>query len=155
MATKNHSTTTTIPVKGFAPHGTMDLRVQEQLNVMEARGPFNLQLVLAAEQAQEQVDAALRDQAQWATLLLFRESALATFDALAEIEAIVRRRLAQGLCPLGVALVLEPAVEGASLMGPLYLKAYVNAGVNARLFAHEDAARAWLAGLRSAAAASP
>lgn len=147
MSNKSRASTKEIPVKGFNPHGSMELEVSGQLNVMEAIGPFNVQLVLAGDVAQQKLDAELQQKGRWATMLIFRESALASFEVLTEIEGIVRRRMSQGLCPVGVALVLGNDVEGATLMRPLYLKAYVNAGVLTRVFDNVEDGKAWLQSL--------
>ncbi len=133
-----------INAKGFAPHGSMVLAVADRLNVIEATGPFNIQLVTAGDQVQEKLDAELQAKGQWATLLVFRQSAMASFEVFAEIENILKRRLTKGIQPLAVAIVLHPSVEGATLMAPFYLKAYTNAGLNTRVFEDEPTAREWL-----------
>jgi hypothetical protein len=133
-----------INAKGFAPHGSMELAVADRLNMIEATGPFNIQLVTAGDQAQEKLDAELQEKGRWATLLVFRESAMASFEVFTEIENILKRRLAKGIRSEAVAIVLHPGVEGATLMAPFYLKAYTNAGLNARVFEDEQIARDWL-----------
>lgn len=147
MSNPDRASTKDVPLKGFTPHGSMELQVSGQLNVIEARGPFNIELVRAGDLAQEQVDAQLQAKGRWATMLVFRDNAMASFEVLAEVEAIVKRRVAKGLCPAGVALVLGPEVEGAALMGPYYRKAYTNAGILTQLFATPEAGQAWLHGL--------
>jgi hypothetical protein len=133
-----------INAKGFAPHGSMELAVADRLNVIEATGPFNIQLVTAGDEAQEKLDSELQANGRWATLLVFRHSAMASFEVFAEIEKILKRRLAKGIRPQAVAIVLHPSVEGATLMAPFYLRAYANASLNARLFEDEQTARNWL-----------
>ena len=49
-----------IRTKGFAPHGSMELAVLDRLNVIEAKGPFNLELVKAGDVVQEKLDADLQ-----------------------------------------------------------------------------------------------
>jgi hypothetical protein len=133
-----------ISTKGFAPHGAMELVVLDRLNVIEAIGPFNLELVKAGDVAQEKLDAELQAKGRWATLLIFRQSALVSFEALAEIENILKRRKQKGICPAAVALVLGPEVEAAMMMSAHYLKAYTNAGIHAKLFEDRALAQEWL-----------
>ena len=150
MSNTHRASTKDVLLKGFIPHGSMDLQVSGQLNVIEARGPFNIELVTAGDMAQEQVDAALQAKGRWATMLVFRDNAMASLEVLAEVEAIVKRRVAKGLCPAGVALVLGPEVEGAALMGPYYRKAYTNAGILTQVFATPEDGQAWLQALLTA-----
>jgi len=144
MAKSKRVSTKDIPSRNFAPHGAMELVVHDRLNMIEAEGPFNLQLVTAGDAAQEKLDAELQSKGRWGTLLIFRKSALASFEVIAEIESILKRRKAKGICPQAVAIVLGPEVEGASLMAPHYLKAYTNAGILTQVFDREDAATQWL-----------
>jgi hypothetical protein len=144
MSSRKYVSTHEIETTGFAPHGTMGLVVIERLNVIEAQGPFNIELVKAGDWAQEKVDAELQAQGRWGTLLIFRQSALTSLDALDEIENILKRRKARGICPAGVAIVLGPEVEGTQLMSAFYLKAYTNAGVLAQVFEDRETAQAWL-----------
>ena len=133
-----------IRTKGFAPHGSMELAVLDRLNVIEAKGPFNLELVKAGDVVQEKLDADLQAKGRWGTLLIFTESVLISFEALAEVEHILKLRIAKGICPQAVALVMGPDVEGALMLSSRYLKAYTNAGINARLFEQRAAAQDWL-----------
>lgn len=122
----------------------MEVSVSAQLNVMEAHGPFNKELVIAADRAQQQVDAHLPTSQRWGTVLVFKGSALASPEAMDEITQIVARRAAQGIRPAAIAIVLGADVEGASIMGPGYLRAYAASGIPGAVFASEDAARDWV-----------
>ena len=144
MKKPTSASTRDIQTIGFAPHGTMQLVIQDRLNVIEAEGPFNLELVRAGDAAQEQLDAQLQAKGRWGTILIFKTSALASFEVLEEIETILKRRNDKGICPTGVAIVLSPDVEGASLMSAFYLKAYTNAGIVTRVFDSREAAQDWL-----------
>jgi hypothetical protein len=144
MSKSTRVSTKDINSRGFAPHGAMDLVVSDRLNVIEAEGPFNVELVTAGDTAQEKVDAELQAKGKWATMLIFRKSAMASFEVLTEIENILKRRIANGIHPVGVAIVMNSGVEGASIMRPYYVKAYTNAGLLARGFEEEKAAQEWL-----------
>ena len=128
----------------FRPHGSMELHVSDQMNVIEARGPFNRELVIAGDTAQERVDSALQNEKRWGTVLVFKESALAPPDALDEISRILKKRIARGIRPVGVAFVFGNDVEGARLMQPLYLKAYASAGILGKAFDNLKDAQDWL-----------
>ena len=128
----------------FRAHGFMEVSVDAQLNIMEARGPFNKELVLAGDQAQEQIDPHLPRAQRWGSILVFKGSALATPDAIAAIADIVARRCAQGIRPVAIALVMAADVEGASLMAPHYLQAYARSGIPGAVFADVQAATDWV-----------
>jgi hypothetical protein len=128
----------------FKPHGSMQLEQSGFLNVLEATGPFNKELVVAADAAQENLYESLAQKGRWGTVLIFRESALVSLEALAEISAILKRRKTQGYAPVAVALVFGPEVEGGALIQSHYLKAYQGAGIDGRIFSNEADAKAWM-----------
>lgn len=140
------SSTRDLPEAGFKSHGTMDLEFDGWVNVMEAHGPFNLELVVAAERAQAQLDPGIPADQRWGSMLVFKNSALASPEALKEIARIVQERVQRGLRPVGVALVFGPDVEGRLLMQGHFTKAYSDAGLVTQCFADQDTARAWLRG---------
>lgn len=144
MKRSTRSDTTQHAVGGFKPHGYMQLELSGQLNVLEATGPFNKELVIAADVAQEGLYAELANKGRWGTILIFRENALTSLDALEEITHALKRRAAQGYAPVAVALVFGAGVEGGVLMQPYYLNAYKNAGIQGRCFTDELAAKEWV-----------
>lgn len=128
----------------FRAHGFMEVSVDAQLNVMEAHGPFNKELVLAANQAQAQIDPHLPGAQRWGSILVFRGSALATPDAMEEIARIVASRCAQGIRPVAIGFVLGRDVEGVGIMGEHYVRAYARSGIPGAVFADVEAARQWV-----------
>lgn len=130
----------------FRAHGFMEVSVDAQLNIMEAHGPFNKELVLAADQAQEQIDPHLPSAQRWGSILVFKGSALATPDAMEEIASTIARRCAQGIRPVAIGFVLAAEVEGAGIMGDHYVRAYSRSGIPGAVFADMDAARQWVLG---------
>ncbi|TXH88862.1 MAG: hypothetical protein E6Q78_09360 [Rhodoferax sp.] len=122
----------------------MEVSVDAKLNIMVAHGPFNKELVLAADQAQEQIDPHLESAQRWGSVLVFKGSALATPDAITAIADIVARRCAQGIRPVAIALVMADDVEGASLMAPHYLQAYARSSIPGAVFAEVQAASDWV-----------
>lgn len=128
----------------FVAHGRMDLHVTGPLNVIEAYGPFNRELVVAGGIAQEKLDAALQCMERWGTILVFKLSALASQEALEEITRNLKRRIERGLVPAAVGLVFSADVEGGALMTPLFLKAYANAGLRVQAFSSLVEAEEWV-----------
>lgn len=128
----------------FRVHGFMEVSVDERLNIMEAYGPFNKELVLAADRAQEQIDPHLPGAQRWGSILVFRGSALATPEAMATIAEIVARRCAQGIRPTAIGFVLGQGVEGAGIMGEHYLRAYARSGIPGAVFSDMEAAQQWV-----------
>lgn len=144
MKKSTRSDTTQHATGGFKPHGYMQLEQSGKLNVLEATGPFNKELVIAADAAQEALYAELVKKGRWGTILIFRENALTSLDAVEEITHILKKRAAQGYAPVAVALVFGAGVEGGDLMRPYYLNAYANAGIVGRCFSDELAAKEWV-----------
>lgn len=128
----------------FAPHGAMDIQVAGRLNVLEAKGPFNLELVVAGDVAQERLDAVLNARGRWGTVLVLKENALASPEAIAEIANILQRRVQRGIRPVAFALVVGPEVEGGALMQSHYLAAYASAGIPGRAFTALEPAKLWV-----------
>jgi hypothetical protein len=122
----------------------MHVQVSGRLNILEARGPFNKELVIAGDAAQEGLDAVLNAQGRWGTVLVFKGSALASPDAVAEIASIVKKRVEKGIRPVAVALVVGPEVEGGALMQSHYLAAYTKAGIPGQVFDDVEKAKLWV-----------
>ena len=141
------SDTTDYPTGRFKAHGNMQLEQSGHLNILKATGPFNKELVVAADHAQEPLYEALLQKVHWGTVLIFCESALATPDAFEALTTILKKRMMQGYAPVAVALVFEPGVEGANLMKSLYLSAYKQAGIDGRVFSDVTAAKEWVGAL--------
>lgn len=144
MPKSERLSTKDLPSGVFAPHGVMDIQVAGQLNIMEAKGPFNTELVLAGDAAQEKLDAVLNARGRWGTVLVLKENALASPQAIAEIANILRRRVLKGIRPVAFALVVGPDVEGGALMQSHYLAAYASAGIPGQAFADLEPAKAWV-----------
>lgn len=147
MSIITRATTDGLHAGGFKPHGRMQLEQSGRLNILEATGPFNLEFVIAADRAQEELYASLMTMGRWGTVLIFRESAMASLDALAKIAATLLNRKSQGYAPVAAALVFGIDVEGASLMKAHYLHAYQEAGIECRIFGNEEQAKRWLVGV--------
>ena len=122
----------------------MDIQVAGRLNVLEAKGPFNLELVVAGDVAQERLDAVLNARGRWGTVLVLKENALASPEAIAEIANILQRRVQRGIRPVAFALVVGPEVEGGALMQSHYLAAYASAGIPGRAFTALEPAKVWV-----------
>jgi len=144
MKQSKRSSTAGIKDAGFKSHGRMELEQSGRLNILEATGPFNVELVLAADAAQDQLYRSLQSQGSWGTVLIFRESALISLDALTEITKCLNHRKSQGYAPAAVALVFGSGVEGAALMEAHFLKAYTLAGIQGQIFKDEEKAKEWL-----------
>ncbi|MBI2749458.1 MAG: hypothetical protein HYX43_09020 [Burkholderiales bacterium] len=145
MTSSRRTDTSQFESGSFRPHGSMQLQQTGHLNILEATGPFNKELVIAADAAQESLYAALMQKGRWGTVLIFRQSALASPEVLSEIMTILKRRVAQGYIPVAVARVFGPEVEGAQLMQQHYLNAYRGAGIDGRIFSDELSAKEWVA----------
>jgi len=145
MPNRTRRSTANVKAGQFQVHGAMDIEVSGVFNVLVATGPFNLELVRAAESAQTQLDPELCAKGRWGTLLIFRHSAMTSLDALEEITRVLQKRVSVGMNPAAVAMVFGPDVEGSGLMNGHYIRAYAAAGIPGKAFDNVDEARVWLA----------
>jgi len=144
MTDSKRTTTDNVHIGVFKPHGRMQVEQTGQMKILEATGPFNIELVIAADVAQDDIYKSLNKLERWGTVLIFRKSALASPDALAEITRILTRRKEEGFLPVAVALVIGVDVEGVNVMTPHFLNVYQKAGINGRAFTSVDEAKQWM-----------
>lgn len=128
----------------FSPHGRVGYEDRGRLLWACAEGPFNAELMGALLRMAKATFPVMAGRGPWANLATFSVSALCSPEVLAGLTDGLNQIVQLGIAPAATAFVLPSDVEGASLMGPLFAKAFGDAGLRYAYFADFDAAYAWL-----------
>lgn len=129
----------------FVPHGLVNARYAEDILCVEARGPFNLELMQALGQLRLALIDQLRSRERFGHMLIIHNSALMSLEAFAQYQR--DRAAVYGTAirfPCANAVVVGPDVEGWQLMASRIRSIYLSDGVPYRVFADASAARRWL-----------
>lgn len=145
MPGKDHTTTDEFVHPGFSPHGRVEYDTQGQLLRSTACGPFNAELMESLAEMARNTFPHLAARGPWANIAVFQHSAVCAPSVMQALSAAMQEMVANRIHPTATAFVLAPDVEGAALMGPLYAKAYADAGATFAYFQDESQALAWLA----------
>lgn len=137
-------TTSQIQHTAFSPHGEVKLWFDNQILYYEAIGPLNTEVVECLAIAQMEFLRQFEPQGAWASMAVFRVSAVIGPECLARYEAMMSAPKPAGKTPVATAFVMGPEVEGHRLMAPLFAKIY--AGIQRPFCAVEtlDEGRQWL-----------
>lgn len=145
MATEKYVSTNTVnhhPV--FRPHGHLAFRLEGNIMVSTAVGPFNKEIIEAVAKAQQDLLQDMVEQQKWAYLVYFEKSVLAPIEALEALTNYLRWLASIHRLPTAVAFVIAPELEGAQIMIPHFQRTHAQAGMNFQVFATPEAAQAWL-----------
>lgn len=129
--------------KGFAPHGLVKIRFEDDILFYEATGPFNLELVNALALAQQNMLNAVNPQHAWASVTVMRGSMLASLEAFERYNQIMHMPGPASLRPAAMAYVVGPDVEGGTFMLPRYAAIHESVGCVFKSFERADEAVAW------------
>lgn len=129
----------------FTQHGTIESRVDGNILINEATGPFNAEIIYALQEAQRELLEIVAEQENWAQIYIFHQSALCSPDTIDAINAYLSSKKGTIKRPVATAFVMERSVEGRAIMGPHYRQVYEKAELNFALFVTEQDAREWIA----------
>jgi hypothetical protein len=132
-AKKSASTDDFDPVK-FRPHGRVTFIKDGDVLICEATGPFNQTLLLAIANAERDMIGQMQVYERWADIVVIKENALASPQALEEFTGYLSSLGRQGLNATVTAMVIDDQVEGADIMTARLIDAYMDAGVNLTVF---------------------
>lgn len=149
MPTKQKFTTNAAAPQKFRPHGRVEFSSQGNILISEVIGPFNVELVNAVANTEVAQFEEFIARGKWGDIIIFRESAMASHEALAAVTANVRKNIEIAHHPSATALVLAHCVEGATLMAHRHLQCfldggYTQAGIPIAVFEDEGEAVNWL-----------
>ena len=128
----------------FRPHGRVEYEERGQLLCATALGPFNMELMGALVDMAKATFPTMTAKGRWAHIATFRNSALCAPQVLEGVTDAMKQMIQLGVAPEITAFVLPTDVEGAALMGPLYAKAFEDAGARLEFFQSFDSAQKWV-----------
>ncbi len=128
----------------FAPHGRVSLQAVGQVLETEASGPFNVELIKALARLIAAVVPPLAARGPWGQCVVFHRSVMASPDTLAAFAQLLQDTARQGLGPAVTAYVIDPGIEGATLMPRHFARCFAEAGLAFEIFQQAEPARAWL-----------
>jgi hypothetical protein len=128
----------------FKAHGVFSLHRDGQVIVIEATGPWNLELIRQYAHDVQPVTRELASGGPWGAIVLVRNSVLFTTEAADALrEAGFRTAKSSGR--IAVAYVISPEVEGALLAPDILRRIYD--GLNTwAIFSELDQAMDWMRG---------
>ena len=128
----------------FKPHGNIDVRVEGNICIFRAEGPFNMEAIVALGKARRAIVENWDNRGRAATIAVFHNSILMTSDALKAYSDGLKAHLTQVKPNVAVAWVVAPDVEGRALLLPYFAEIFANCNVPWQAFEELDAARAWV-----------
>jgi hypothetical protein len=127
----------------FKPHGSVHMWMDGDFLYYEATGPFNVELADSLAVAQKEILRTTHYQGPWASICTILNSAMASPEALARYDQLMRKPKPPGKEPVATAFVAAPGVEGVKLMLPKFAKIYAGIPRPFRAFDDMEQARAW------------
>jgi len=127
----------------FIPHGAYRVDIQENLLVIEAKGPFNKEVV--KQYSLDLANAVQKMQAPWGQLIIMHQDSLFTPDAENLMHKSARARKLFGLYASAIVLV-ETTVRFA--IEHQVSNIYRRADIAHDFFENEQQARTWLQELK-------
>ena len=118
--TKSTYNTDNLKITQFDAHGSLSMQIEGRVLRSRARGPFNAEMLEATEVLESPLFAEMSLGGKWVEILEFWNSALATADALAQLDTYLQRIKVKGIAPLATAIVLGDRLEGAAIMRERY-----------------------------------
>ena len=131
-------------VSKFQSHGRVDYKIEGSTLCAIASGPFNMELMGALLEMAKVVFPEMASNGPWVSITVFHNSALCSLEVMHALTEAMRQMMLSGIHPMATAFILSPDVEGAHMMGPLFEKAYADAGAMLKCFANYDAGMSWL-----------
>jgi len=132
-------------VPHFTQHGRMESRIDNNILVNEATGPFNAEVIYAIESIQKDLLDLLAPHDKWAQIYIFHDSALCSLDTVDAIRDYLTKLRGTMKKPVATAYVMGKKVEGRSIMASHYQQLYAEADLNYQLFFTESEAQQWIA----------
>ena len=141
--TKSTYNTDNLKITQFDAHGSLSMQIEGRVLRSRARGPFNAEMLEATEVLESPLFAEMSLGGKWVEILEFWNSALATADALAQLDTYLQRIKVKGIAPLATAIVLGDRLEGAAIMRERYAAAYASADWPCAFFSTVAEAETW------------
>ncbi|MDT0603398.1 hypothetical protein [Thalassotalea castellviae] len=139
-------TTKNIPDGKFSAHGRVSLEViNSNIIVYHSKGPFNLELLTALEEVEQNTLQDLKNNAiNWCEIVVFEESCMALDEVILGLTDYLKELKANRLSPLASAFVISEGVEGEYVMKDKYEACYREANIDFTVFNTIPDAMQWV-----------
>jgi hypothetical protein len=135
--------TSEIKTTHFAPHGLVEISMDENLLRYEATGPFNQEVFDCLAVAQMNFLEALQPSGPWASICTVLQSAIATPDGIRRYTELMQTAKPPAFTPVATAFVMAPEVEGRTIMNPHFARIYNSIGRPFKMFGTKAEAQSW------------
>lgn len=126
-------------MQSFAPHGEYRVRVEKNMLLVEAKGPFNSEVV--ANYTADMALAVKQVTAPWCQLVILHQEGLFTLDAEKQMYSTISTRKDLGMSASAIVII------GASARFAIEMqisRIYNDLQVKHQYFDNEEEARVWL-----------
>tara|TARA_Y100000310_G_scaffold112989_1_gene111531 strand:+ start:7723 stop:8112 length:390 start_codon:yes stop_codon:yes gene_type:complete len=124
----------------FAEHGIVEVKIEDNILLVEATGPFNEELVQYYEQSLESCIKILED-SSWNQIIILHKLSMFTTEAEHKLVQTLKNRKERGL--KASAVVLDN-IEGESLVKTQMSRCYECANVDYKFTSSVHEAKQWL-----------
>lgn len=131
-------------VSQFNQHGSVESRIENNVLINEATGPFNAEIIYALKQIQYDLLEILSAKEHWAQIYTFHHSALCSPDTIDALSSYLADKKGKIKKPSATAFVMDRSVEGRTLMAAHYRHVYEVAELNFEIFTSVDEAHDWV-----------
>ncbi len=129
-------------MKEFSEHGTYRIKVDNNILMVNAKGPFNIETVNRYHnEVLESVEQLAESGSPWGQVIVLHEESLFTHEASNQLMESNRLRKTKGLSHCAVVLV-QPV--GIKLIKKQMTGIYRDAGIEMQIFEKIEAAKQWL-----------
>jgi len=126
-------------MQSFAPHGEYRISVEKNMLLVEAKGPFNSEIV--ASYTTDMALAVKQVVAPWSQLIVLHQEGLFTPSAEKQMYSTIRARKDLGMCASGIVIIGAIARFAIEMQ---ISRIYNDLQVKHQYFDNEKEARDWL-----------
>jgi len=136
----------------FEPHGDTQFLIEEQMLLVELRGPWNAELIDAYARQSRPLMAGLSAAGRWGVIAITQTSTMFTDDGAQRLRDLLQKP-SSAINRAATAFVIAPEVEGYRLCDPLLHEIY-DPIAPFEIFESLPPAKAWVRALIAAPVAS-
>jgi len=144
MHAKTTFSTDNFDIAQFRPHGRVDFKIDGNLILCEAFGPFDTELLKAIKGIETGLIRQVMEQGKWGQIVIMRENIFVSNEAVAWFGDYLKWLASRDMNSSSSAMVIEDDVEGVGEMVPLLVEAYKQAGLTMNVFKTLNEAKVWV-----------
>ncbi|MES2047791.1 MAG: hypothetical protein V4447_05285 [Pseudomonadota bacterium] len=128
----------------FRAHGRVEMHLKGNIIYVDARGPFNLELINALVALEAEFLAQVASQGPFFEIVSFSESVLASLEVLEAHKQLLVMLKRAGLAHKATANVIHDKLEGAEFTAPIAAQNYAAVGWPFQIFQSMEDAENWI-----------